>query len=139
MGDGDQRWRVDLVESLRERPVKVPEHALALEIARLDLVELPFHLRRESHVEDVGELFDHHLFDRLTKLRGEEALVLQFHLSAIGEHRDDRRVRRWTADPQPFELFHKRRFRESRRGFREMLCWRDSPTRYRLALLDLRQ
>src|SRR5262245_50155728 len=96
----NERRCVDLAEALRERRVEVLENFLPAERAVFDLVELLFHLRREAHVEDVGELLDHHLLDRFAHLGREEAALIQLDVAAIRQHRDDRRVRRWTTDAE---------------------------------------
>src|SRR6185503_14484345 len=136
---GDERAGVDLVEPSRERRVEVLENLLPAEVTLFDLVELLFHLRREIHVEDVRELFDHHLLDALTKLRREEAALIELDVVPVAQHRDDRRVRRRTADAEPLELLHEARLGETRRRLREVLARRDALARHFLADVDDRQ
>ena len=54
-----------------------------------------FHLRREAHVEDVGELLHHHLLHALAERRREEAALLELDVVPVGERRDDA-ARTWT-------------------------------------------
>src|SRR5688572_15842683 len=61
----DEALDLHRVERLLERAIEVGENAPPRERSLLDLVELPFHLRREPDVEDVRELLDHHALDAL--------------------------------------------------------------------------
>ena len=80
VGVGHQRVHVHRVERLGERPVEVLEHPLPAQLAVLDPVELVLHPGGELDVEDLGELADHDLLDRLAQLGGEEAPLLHLHV-----------------------------------------------------------
>src|SRR3954468_22449829 len=122
----DESWRVDLVERLLKGFVELAQDALPLQLSALDLVQLLLHLRREAHVEDVRELLDHDLLDGLTELRREEAALLELDVAAVGEHRDDRCVRRRTTNAEPLELLHETCLGKTGRRLGEVLRRRDA-------------
>src|SRR3954462_5700717 len=122
----DESWRVDLVERLLKGFVELAQDTLPLQLSALDLVQLLLRLRREAPVEDVRELLDHDLLDGLTELRREEAALLELDVAAVGEHRDDRCVRRRTTDAQALELFYETCLGKARRRLGEVLRGRDA-------------
>src|SRR2546422_11694618 len=73
-------------------------HLLPREVAVLHLVELIFHLRRESHLEHIGERALHYLPHRFPERRGREAAILGRGVPPRLEGGDDARVGRRAAD-----------------------------------------
>ena len=135
---GHQRVQVHRLERLAERAVEVLEHPLPAQLALLDLVELGLHLRGELDVEDLGELAHHDLLDRLAQLGGEEAALLDLHVLAGAERRDDGAVGGRPADAEPLELLHQARLGEARRRLGEVLRRRDLPDLHLVALRERR-
>src|SRR6185503_12357597 len=136
VGIGDEGGGIYFGQPQVERRPEVLEHFLPAEVSVFDLVELLLHLRGEVDVKDVGELLHHHLLDGLAELGGEEAALVELYVAAVGEHRDDRRVRRRPADAQPFEFFNEARFGEARRRLGEVLARRDTLARHLLTDVD---
>ena len=70
---------------------------------------------------------------------GKKRRWVELHVSPVGEHGDDRRVRRRTTDAEAFELLDEARLGESRRRLGEVLARRDRLARHPLADLDDRK
>ncbi len=126
----DEIFDVGLSERFREWLVEVLEHASPAKRSLFDLVELSFHAGSERDVEDVGELVDHDLGHGLAERRGSEATLLEEHVTAIDQYRDDGRVGGWAPDAESFELLHQTGFTEARRRFGEVLPRNDFAERY---------
>ena len=125
VGFADQRLDVGTLHRLGERSVEILEHFPPVHVAVLDLVEVALHVRGESDVEYVWEALDHHLLDLLAQLSREEAALLEYGVSSIDQRRNDRRIRRGTADAESLELLDEAGLGVPRRRLGEVLRGRD--------------
>ena len=139
VGFTDEDVEIVVVERGLERRPEIGQRTHPAQFTVGDLVEFPFHLRGELHVEDGGKFLDHDLLHRLAQGRREEAALFERHIASFGEHRDDRRVGGRPADAQALELLDQRGFGEARRWCREVLGWRDRLDRHRLVEFEERQ
>src|SRR6476659_2711079 len=64
----DESLDARVLQRYRKRAVELLQHLAPVDVAFLDLVEIRLHVRRELHVEDVGERLDHHALDLVAKL-----------------------------------------------------------------------
>ena len=124
---GHQRIEVDRLERVAERAVEVLEHAPPGQLAVLDPVELRLHLGGELDVEDLGKPADHDLLDRLAQLGREEPALLDLHVLARAESRDDGAIGGRPPDAEPLELLHQAGLREPGRRLGEVLRRGDLP------------
>ena len=135
---GHERVQIHGLERLAERRVEVLEHALPQKLAILDPVELQLHTGGELDVEDLGELADHDLLDQLAELGREEPPLVDLHVFAGAQGRDDGAVGRRPADAEPLELLHQAGLGEPGRRLGEVLGRRDLPDLDRIALGERR-
>ena len=106
-----------LVESLPE----AVEHRNPLALAGGDIVKLVFEPGGEVVVDVLGEVLGQELVDDLAGIGRLEALLVENHVLAILQRRDDRRIGRRPADAELFQRLHQRCFRIARRRLGEML------------------
>src|SRR6266567_1779691 len=86
--------------------VELPDHLDPRRLGLGDVVELLLHLRGEADVDDVAEVFDQDVVDHHADVLGEEPLVVQPHVTAVQQHRDDRGVGRGPADAVLLQRLH---------------------------------
>ena len=75
-----------------ERLVELAQQRLPVLLARLDLVELLLHMRRELHVHDVLKALAHEAVDHLAERRRAQVLTLLDDILAVEDCRNGRRV-----------------------------------------------
>ena len=110
-----------LLERPLERRVELVEHLDLAELALGDVVELLLHVAGEVDVDDVGEVLDQLVGDDVADVLGLEPAVLEPHVPAVLDRRDDRRVGRRPADALLLELLDERRLGVARRRLGEVL------------------
>ena len=108
-------------EFLLEVAVELVKHVLPVALAVGHVVEVLFHAGGKAVVHQVGEALGQTLGDDVAHLFGIETTVVQSHITAILNGRDDRRIGRWTTDAAFFHFLDQAGFRVTRRRLGEVL------------------
>ena len=101
--------------------VELLEHALPVDLALFDLIELSLHTGGELDVDDILEVLHHKAVHDLAERRGGKTLVDLLDIFAVLDRRNDRRVRRRAANALFLHCAHERRLGVPRGRLGKML------------------
>ena len=97
-------------QTLREAVIKGIEHLAPICVALSDGIKLLFHARRETVVEQIIEVLNQSFGNQLTHSLGVKPPILERHIAAILDRRDNRRVGRRPANTTLLQFFHQTGF-----------------------------
>ena len=86
-----------------------------------DVVQLRLHLRGEIYVDQIGEILHQHIVDDDAGFGGMVTARLTIHITALFNRRENRRIRRRSADAVFFHCADERRVGVTRRRLGEVL------------------
>ena len=115
------------------------QHVLPRHLAGLDLVEIRLHIGGELQIDDVAEIFLHHLSHDDAKICRAQVAPLLDDIVAAEDGRDRRRIRGRTADALFLHGADERRLRVAGGRLCELLLFRDLLEVHGVALLERRQ
>ena len=112
---------------------------MPVRLAALDLIEVLFHLCREVHVHDVGELLQHQAVHGPAQQGGLELLLLPLHIAAVDDGGDDGGVGGGAADAVLLQRLDEGGFGVAGGGLGELLLALQLPQLEHLPLLEGRK
>ena len=112
---------------------------MPVSLAALDLIQILFHLGREVHIHDVGELLQHQAIHRPAQQGGLELFLVALHIAAVNDGGDNGCVGGRTTDAVFFQCLDEGRFGVAGGRLGELLLALQVAQLQHLTLLQRRQ